>query len=454
MTEIEFLHEMVKAAGGDVNKLKDKLKSTYYECLIDCMKNGGGGGGLPSGGEPHQMLVTDADGNTVWEDRTHYHDVTNASFTCVSASGLEVDDEGTIGIFDPFAVDVEGEKTYTVTYNGADYECTAKTMTDSGISVQLLGNIEAMMGTGDNGMPFLAMCVPSESISQTGFACMIMVLDGATTVDITIAFDGTIEELKKIPKKYLPEEKFGVTEEETVFLPETTVSQNDGLGLNTTAFEKIPEIGQGFIATFDGVDYECIALESTNEDYAVVFGNSSSIGGDNNKKIPFGIGIFSESSSTYEQGYRFIFSTTDSNEHTLMVHMPVGYVQRINSKYMPKSLSPVWNIVSNIYEASVNGEDIPDTEVYYSALTSAEIVDLIKTGRLGGMQLFYGNVTDETSGATEKLICPITDIKVAISSTGAMQVEAHATINSSTVAFIVWYASTNNYTVQIQSTTT
>lgn len=33
---------------------------------------GGNGGGLPAGGAPHQMLVTDADGKTVWDERTHW----------------------------------------------------------------------------------------------------------------------------------------------------------------------------------------------------------------------------------------------------------------------------------------------------------------------------------------------------------------------------------------------
>lgn len=32
----------------------------------------GSGGGLPEGGDPHQQLVTDADGVAKWEDRTHY----------------------------------------------------------------------------------------------------------------------------------------------------------------------------------------------------------------------------------------------------------------------------------------------------------------------------------------------------------------------------------------------
>ena len=36
-------------------------------------RNGGGGsGGLPEGATAYQQLVTDGDGNTKWEDRTHY----------------------------------------------------------------------------------------------------------------------------------------------------------------------------------------------------------------------------------------------------------------------------------------------------------------------------------------------------------------------------------------------
>lgn len=45
MTENEFMREMIKAAGGDPDKLPDRLKSTYYQCLIDCMNKGGGSGG-------------------------------------------------------------------------------------------------------------------------------------------------------------------------------------------------------------------------------------------------------------------------------------------------------------------------------------------------------------------------------------------------------------------------
>ena len=39
---------------------------------IALMKNLGGGGGLAYGGAPYQQLVTDGNGNTVWEDRLAY----------------------------------------------------------------------------------------------------------------------------------------------------------------------------------------------------------------------------------------------------------------------------------------------------------------------------------------------------------------------------------------------
>lgn len=426
----------------------DATRSAYVDSGMTAQASGGG---LPSGGTAHQMLVTDADGNTVWEDRTHYHEIINkeilSEYTYSADDQVEVLGAGELAIKTPFTLAV-GE-ICTVNYNGQEYECSAYLIEE----FMVLGNAKAMTEVlPGNNEPFIILS--GNGVDMTGNGCygLLLPLDGASNG--TISIRSVAEELKKIPKMFLSEEKFGVAEEETVFLPETTVSQSDGLGLSMTAFKKIPEIGQGFIATFDGVDYECIALESTNEDYAVVFGNSSSLGGGNNRKIPFGIGIFSESSEVYAQGYMFMFTTTDSNEHTLKVHIPIGYVQRINIKYMPTSLSPVWNIVSNVYEASVNGTDIPDTAEYYSALTSNEIVDLLKTARLGGMQFFYSYVTNETSGAMRNLICPITDMRVGITASGAITVYAHATIDSSTVAYIEWRASTNNYSVEIQSTST
>jgi hypothetical protein len=51
----------------------------------------------------------------------------------------------------------------------------------------------------------------------------------------------------------------------------------------------------------------------------------------------------------------------------------------------------VWNIRSTAYDALVNGNEVPSENEYYSDLTPAEIIDLIKNSRIGGMRLYYYN---------------------------------------------------------------
>lgn len=107
------------------------------------------GGGLPSGGEPHQMLVTDADGKTVWEDRTHWRE-----------ERTEVLFDGVVNIVEgwnekvvpdlTFKV-IEGE-TYNVTFDGDEYALVGMP-NDNG---NYIGNISLLMGEGmgDSEVPF------------------------------------------------------------------------------------------------------------------------------------------------------------------------------------------------------------------------------------------------------------------------------------------------------------
>lgn len=353
--------------------------------------SGGGGNGLPATTDPHQMLVTDADGNAKWEERTHYHETAHETYTCFSADGIEVDaDQGIAYIVEPFTRYVEAKKTYIVTYNGTVYECIAQEQVDEGVTLTVLGNIDLLFGVGDNGMPFVIMLYPPEIAIEAGIYGVCVLFAEATTIDVTIAFDGETEVLKKIAKKFLPEEKFGDVEDEVVFLPETTVQMEDGFGYNFTPFEKIPEVGESFITTYDGVDYELTAYPSTVSDYVVVFGNSKSLGGVASKVVDFGVGIYAKTSVFYQQGARFNFlNTADTNEHTLKVHWPVGYKRRITNDYLPQNIAPAWVVRSTMYDALINGEEAPAENEYYSDLTPSEILELLKSGRLSGMTLFY-----------------------------------------------------------------
>ncbi len=371
--------------------LSDKTVVTRTESINTSGGSGGTGSGLPETTDPHQMLVTDADGAKKWTERTHYHETAHETYTCFSADGIEVDaDQGIAYIVEPFTRDVEAKKTYIVTYNGTVYECIAQELVDEGVTLTVLGNIDLLLGVGDNGMPFVIMLYPSEIAIEAGMYGVCVLFDEATTIDVTIAFDGETEVLKKIAKKFLPEEKFGEVEDEVVFLPETTVKMEDGFGYNFTPFEKIPEVGESFITTYDGVDYELTAYPSTVSDYVVVFGNSKSLGGVASKVVDFGVGIYAKTSVFYQQGARFNFlNTADTNEHTLKVHWPVGYKRRITNDYLPQNIAPAWNVRSTMYDALINGEEAPAENEYYSDLTPSEILELLKSGRLSGMTLFY-----------------------------------------------------------------
>lgn len=90
--------------------------------------------------------------------------------------------------------------TYTVSYNGADYACTAFFVEGAGT---VLGNIGAMdESIPATGEPFFASVIPEEYRDQYGGGSMIVApLDGNTT--FTLAINGMGETVHPIPGKYL-----------------------------------------------------------------------------------------------------------------------------------------------------------------------------------------------------------------------------------------------------------
>ena len=406
---------------------------------------------------PHKptfmQYVTDVNGNAKWEERTHYHEHIE-SMEEILPETTPIDDEGTLYITGtPFILEVGS--TYRVTYNGTVYECVAFAL--EGICLGNGKTVDASLPGNDE--PFIVMSSQGYDISAEliagGAYGVILPLEEADNIKISISKVVVKDELKKIPKKFLPEEKFGEAEEETVFLPKTIVQMDDGFGLGKTEFAKMPEIGQTFIATYDGVDYECTATASDNAAYTMLIGNTGVFGGESNRKIPFGIGIPSPSNIYVEFGAKFIFYAADSQPHTLKIHIPVGFIKRIDLKYLPTTFNPVWNIKSTVYDAVLNGAEIPQTAEYYSDLKAEEIVQLFKTGSLGGINFFYSDGT--TMGCR---VCTGSQMNFHPHGTSDYAAEGFVTISENdngttfTVkrAFIQWYSSGNRYTIDIRDT--
>lgn len=90
------------------------------------------------------------------------------------------------------ALDLTLGKTYKITWNGAEYSCEVKDISELGMGVALgLGNIDVVMETGDTGEPFFAFDIG-------GLWCFIP-LDGATSAEVSIVGDKAIA----IPREYL-----------------------------------------------------------------------------------------------------------------------------------------------------------------------------------------------------------------------------------------------------------
>lgn len=156
------------------------------------------GGGMPAGGEPNQMLVTDADGNAKWVDRTHYDE---SRVILPTSEGIWMEDGGMFVYTTPLEGEIVTGKTYAMTCNGAYYECTAFDMpVEEGLVLPAIGN-PVVIGGENNDAPIVFIPVPPEMGAEMGFTALGMSLFLAEPVAV-VSVDAI--GLKKIDEKYLP----------------------------------------------------------------------------------------------------------------------------------------------------------------------------------------------------------------------------------------------------------
>jgi len=149
---------------------------------------------------------------------------------------------------------VVGE-TYTVRWNGTDYDCTAMDGGDLGeAGTFALGNIDALMGTGDSGEPFVIMVMP-------GLALMAMAMDGSTTLTLSI-YQGGSATVNKLDNRCLDLAWLPTTKEELKEVyPETTMTFTYGGSQFFQAYEIPIElvVGNWYVVRFEETEYTCEA---------------------------------------------------------------------------------------------------------------------------------------------------------------------------------------------------
>lgn len=223
--------------------------------LVKALGGGSGGGsGLPTGGAPHQMLVTDAEGNAQWEDKLCYE--TWEDVVCLPETTLTVNEDAGGFIVPAFVTTPVAGGIYTVNWLGTEYTCTGKTITDNGITAVTLGSAEVIGGeyTDD---PFLIMCLPDELVAEAGVAAQILPLDGGKT-SITISISGKQPAIKKIDPKFIE------SEEETVYIDmdSTYPWENVSVAAPYTMVKSLVESGVNVVARLS-----CVVEETLWQSY-------------------------------------------------------------------------------------------------------------------------------------------------------------------------------------------
>ena len=132
---------------------------------------------LPDGGGVYQQLVTDANGERVWEERTHYKKLE----VDVPEKILHINASGTTSTFinSPTA-DVDDIRI--VFWDGILYRCAAKAMSSSQIAIGNFALNFNLEDGEDTGEPFLLMYGGTSGNSRTVFYT-----SGYADVDVTFA---------------------------------------------------------------------------------------------------------------------------------------------------------------------------------------------------------------------------------------------------------------------------
>ena len=173
-------------------------------------QGGSGGGGLPTGGAAHQMLVTDADGKALWEDRTHYSAIEEVTVL----DGDYTFSDGSLMFTEVLSPSLVEGGEYTVRLSGATlgevtFEETAQAGVIDGLDVVYIGNPSYLGAGEDNGKPYVMfVLVDTGVVDSVGFHAMLICM-AAESSTVTLSITGIAETTVKIPEKYIPASKNG-----------------------------------------------------------------------------------------------------------------------------------------------------------------------------------------------------------------------------------------------------
>lgn len=194
MEPITRVEQFLAKAAGMTSDCPEPI--TRVEMFLQKIaENGGGGGGNANIDVTAQVgqtiIVKEVDENgkpTEWE-AVDYQPRTHWSEEGVLCEGTHEPSDSGEFVLDS-TPDLTVGKTYKIVWNGVEYSCVAVDTTDT-LGGVALGNVDALLGSGDTGEPFVIAVVEG--------VCAGAPLDGSTSVTLSIIG----EKIIPIPVEYL-----------------------------------------------------------------------------------------------------------------------------------------------------------------------------------------------------------------------------------------------------------
>lgn len=265
-------------------------------------------------------------------------------------------------------VPLESGKTYTVSWNGTLYECTAVTVEGFfPVPVNALGDINGVLNGSPSGeYPFALAALPAEYVD--GMGVMIMPFDGSTSLTISVVEE--VESLKKMDSKYLPE---GMPRSEftnRTVLEETTGAYMDGVFIVEGKCNFVP--GQEYTVNWNGTPYVCTAYDfALNGIRTVAIGDENVLtGGEPVGTVPFGIIMLTADMGLMISEGAIAYPADGSKTLKIFITGAVETVTPVAEKYLPMGVR-TYVIVTDDGELTSGGESV-NTEINYDAF--AEIL--------------------------------------------------------------------------------
>lgn len=314
------------------------------------------GGGLPEGGEPHQMLVTDAEGNAKWEERIIRPPEGETVEVLPECKPVVNVDEGSgdimAAILEPiFTEDVVVGETYTVYWNGTAYKTIAQPVEEDGIVAPGLGDIGLMTGGESTGEPFVMVCMSAETGAEVGYYAVIIPLDGST--DITLKIDHGSITYHPIGLEYLPEYMYGIIEgEDIVCLPETTLAISGNM-TQVTGFVQKVKAGKETIVNYNGKEYTVIPDEEALIDGFTDFGNLYVVNqAKEDTGEPFYV-MLQTDEATNEYG-GMVYTNDGAASITISISQSGDIIRKMPEMFMPDSVMEKLNTSNPIIKGENN----------------------------------------------------------------------------------------------------